>query len=214
MNRTFQRRRILVDKGLQGRLCLAGLLHGGVVLAAMVLGILAPIVLELSAAQPRRYEEQAIVMLYLHERLPWVLLVGALVVVAASLRQSHRIAGPLVRFKRNLRLLGEGMLPPTLHTRRRDLLKEEVACLNAAVDGVADRVGAIQDAQVEVRAAVADLLDASVDPDDRRLQALLRAVRGVDARLAAFTDCDPDAEAAPTAAAVAKAEAVAASAVP
>lgn len=214
MTRTFQRRRILVDKGLQGRLCFAGLLHGGVVLAAVVVGILAPIVFELSAVQPRRYEEQAIVMLYLHERLPWVLLVGALAVVASSLRQSHRIAGPLVRFKRNLRLLAAGQLPPALHTRRRDLLKEEVACLNAAVEGVADRVGAIQDAQVQVRAAVADLIDASVDPDDRRLQALLRAVRGVDARLAAFTDCDPDAEAAPTAASAATGKALAGSAVP
>jgi hypothetical protein len=188
---TFQRRRYLVDRGLQGRLCLSGLLHGAVVLAAIAVGILAPIVLELSAAQPRMFEEQAIVMLYLHERLPWVVGLCAVVVVGMALRQSHRIAGPLVRFKRNLRLVADGKLPPPLRTRRGDLMKDEVQCLNAAVDGVARRIDAVQDAHDAVRGALDDLLAASVDPQDRRLVALSTALAGLDRALAAFQPVDP-----------------------
>lgn len=188
---SFQRRRFLVDRGLQGRLCVAGLLHGGVVLFAIVVGILAPIVLELSAAQPQRFEEQAIVMLYLHERMPWVLGLCALVLGGMALLQSHRIAGPLVRFKRNLRLVADGKLPPPLRTRRGDLLKEEVACLNAAVDGVARRIDAVQDAHDAMRAALDDLVAASTDPHDRRLVALTGALRRLDAELAAFQPVDP-----------------------
>jgi hypothetical protein len=187
----FQRRRFLVDRGLQGRLCVSGLLHGGVVLLAIVLCILAPLVLELSAAQPHRFEEQAIVMLYLHERMPWVVAICAAILVAMALSQSHRIAGPLVRFKRNLRLVAEGQLPPPLRTRRGDLMKEEVACLNAAVDGVARRIDDVQDAHDGVRAALEDLLAASVDPHDRRLVALSDALRSLDRALAAFQPVDP-----------------------
>lgn len=191
MTQRFHRRRFLVDRGLQGRLCVSGLLHGGVVLLAIALGILAPIVIELSAAQPHRFEEQAIVMLYLHERMPWVVGVCAAILVAMALSQSHRIAGPLVRFKRNLRLVADGKMPPPLRTRRGDLMQEEVACLNAAVDGVARRIDAVQDAHDAVRVALDDLLAASVDPEDRRLVALSAALRGLDGALAAFQPVDP-----------------------
>ena len=44
----FKRRRYLVDMGLQGRMLLAGLLHGGLVLAALLGGIFAPVVLDLA----------------------------------------------------------------------------------------------------------------------------------------------------------------------
>ncbi|MBM3974802.1 MAG: hypothetical protein FJ301_11945 [Planctomycetes bacterium] len=191
MTQRFQRRRFLVDRGLQFRLCALGLLHGVVVLLAIVLGILAPVVLELSAAQPHRFEEQAVVMLYLHERMPWVVGFCVAILVAMALSQSHRIAGPLVRLKRNLRFVADGKLPPPLRTRSGDLMQEEVACLNAAVDGVARRIDAIQAAHDAVRAALDDLLAASVERENRRLATLSAALRGLDGAVAAFQPVDP-----------------------
>ena len=88
-----------------------------------------------------------------------------LVVLVAS----HRIAGPLVRYKRNLRLIAQGKLPPPLRTRPDDYLKEEVVCLNEAVAGVRQRIDAIREAQV----AVAREIQAVVARSPRQASALL-----------------------------------------
>ncbi|MBM3960849.1 MAG: hypothetical protein FJ306_02965 [Planctomycetes bacterium] len=201
----FKRRRYLVDMDLQGRMLLAGLLHGGLVLVALLGGIFAPVVLDLAASPTRRFEEEAIIMLYLHGRLPLIVLLCVAVVGLTSIRQSHRIAGPLVRFKRHLRQLAVGELPPLLRTRRTDMLKDEVACLNAAVAGVAARVDGLRTAQASVHAALDRLAEVDVDLDGRRREALRAAVRQVDAALAAFAAVDadgkePDAAARPVAA--------------
>jgi hypothetical protein len=188
----YKRRRYLVDMGLQGRMLLAGLLHGGLALAALLGGIFAPVVLDLAASPPRRFEEEAIIMLYLHERLPLIVLLCAAVVGLTSIRQSHRIAGPMVRFKRHLRQLAGGEIPPLLRTRRNDMLKDEVACLNAAVAGVAARVDGLRAAQASVHEALDRLAEVDVDLDGRHREALRAAVRQVDAALAAFTAVDAE----------------------
>jgi hypothetical protein len=197
MAATYKRRRYLVDMGLQGRMLLIGLLHGGFVLAAMLVGVLAPVVCDLASSPTRRFEEEAIIMLYLHERMPLVVLVCALVVGLTSVRQSHRIAGPMVRFKRHLRQLAAGELPPTLRTRRADMLKDEVACLNAAVAGLAARIEGVRAAQAGVHAALERLDDA--DYDGSRREALRTAAQAVDAALAAFVFVDETGAAVPPA---------------
>jgi hypothetical protein len=85
-------------------------------------------------------EEQAVVMLYMHERFWWLASLCVVIVVLGAVKFSHRIAGPLVRFKRNLRLMADGKLPSPLRTRSGDYLQEEVACLNQAVAGLTARV--------------------------------------------------------------------------
>ena len=103
---------------------------------AIGFGIFAPL-LGLEDAVTRAIEEQSIVMIYLHDRF-WIIAALALIlVVVGAIRYSHRVAGPLVRFKRNLKMLGKQMLP--LRTRRSDFLKEEVCVLNRAVAGVSAR---------------------------------------------------------------------------
>lgn len=184
MAETYKRRRYLVDTGLQGRMLFSGLLHGGFVLAALLGGVFAPVVIDLAASPTRRFEEEAIIMLYLHERMPLIVLLCALVVGLTSIRQSHRIAGPMVRFKRHLRQLAAGELPPMLRTRRNDMLKDEVACLNDAVAGVAARIEGLRAAQAGVRAALGGL--GEIDLDGSRRDALRAAVLKVDAALGAF----------------------------
>lgn len=147
----FRRRQVVVDRPFQRSLCLHGVGLGLVALAAMSAGIFVPLLWNLDAARPGADTDSAVVMVYMHERF-WLVAGICLVLVAlGALRLSHRIAGPLVRYKRNLRLLAQGRLPPPLRTRRRDYLKEEVACLNEAVDGVRERVAAIRAAQAALR---------------------------------------------------------------
>lgn len=185
----FRRRRIVVDRPFQWSLCLHGVKLGLAVLVAVTFGMFAPLLWQLDGARSQAAVdgELAIVMVYLHERF-WIVAGGCLVLVGfAAMRLSHRIAGPLVRYKRNLRLLAEGKLPSPLRTRRRDYLKEEVVCLNAAVDGVRQRVEAIRAATVVLRRELA----AAVDGEPRlavRLQGALEAQRQLEQRVAGFRE--------------------------
>ncbi|MCK5941820.1 MAG: hypothetical protein KAI24_07640, partial [Planctomycetes bacterium] len=153
----FRRWRYIVDWRLQGSLLTSGLLYGAIVLTAVGLGIFAPLLWDLGGSNQDGFEEQSIVMLYLHDRF-WGIAAGCLVLVAVgTISFSHRVAGPLVRFKRNLRLLADGKMPPPLRSRSADFLKEEVTALNRAVSGVSARVEAIRRAQLDVRRRVAAL---------------------------------------------------------
>ena len=151
------RSRYIVDWGLQGNLLAHGLLYGGLSLLALTAGIFAPLLWNLGGGGlVTEFEEQAVVMLYMHERFWLPALVCMTIVVISSIRLSHRIAGPLVRFKRNLRLLADGKLPEPLRTRANDHLKEEVVCLNGAVAGIAARVAAIRNAELHLRRCLAE----------------------------------------------------------
>ena len=189
-NRGYVRRRVIVDWKLQGSLIAHVLLYGGLVLVAIVGGIFAPLAWDLASGRPGAFEEQAIVMLYMHERFWLLAAASACIVGVSAVRLSHRIAGPLVRYKRNLRLLAAGELPPPLRTRDRDYLKEEVACLNAAVAGVAARVGAIRAAHRALQAELDRLLPAAA-ASRATAEAAAAAARELTAAIAAFATVDP-----------------------
>lgn len=187
----YARRRYIVDWKLQGPICLHALFYGGLVLAAIVIGIFLPLVWELgSANQPVGYEERSIVMLYLHDRLWWLMLGCAAIVAVSAIRLSHRIAGPLVRYKRNLRLLAEGKLPTPLRTRDADFLKEEVACLNEAVAGVQHRIAAIRRAHAVLATEIASVAMRAASAPAPDCTALLTASRDLEQAVAAFAAHD------------------------
>lgn len=185
----FRRTRLLVDRSLQRSLCAHFLGIGLFVLGVFTVGLFAPLLWRLVRGMPSEAEQQtaASVLLYMHDQV-WFLVAGSFAFLAVwALRLSHRIAGPLVRYKRNLRLLAEGRLPPPLYTRRRDYLKEEVACLNAAVDGVRTRLAAVRAANARLRSAVGVLQSST--PSSREALAEARAAQvELERCLAAFTE--------------------------
>jgi len=198
MTRRILRWRFIVDWKLQGSLCLHGLLYGSLVLAAVSVGIFLPLLWGLGDADRISVlEEQSVVMLYMHERFWWLALSCLLIVVLGAVKFSHRIAGPLVRYKRNLRLLASGKLPPPLRTRPGDYLKEEVACLNQAVAGITTRVEAMQRAQVtlqgEIEAAAARVSRQAAF----ELEPVLAASRELQRCLASIERFDPGDETPP-----------------
>lgn len=168
----LRRLRYVVDWRMQGSLTAHGVVYGASVLAAIGFGIFAPLLWGLADADAESgFEEQSIVMIYLHDRFWLIALLSLLVVVIGTVRFSHRVAGPMVRYKRNLSLLASGKLPPPLKTRRSDFLKEEVEILNRAVAGVGARAASIRSAQAEVARRV-DALAAA--PEASRAAALQR----------------------------------------
>ncbi|HEB53166.1 MAG TPA: hypothetical protein ENI87_07935 [bacterium] len=203
----FVRWRYVVDWKLQGSLIVHGVVYGVLVLLAVSFGVFAPLLWELGVggAPEQDFEEHAIVLLYLHERF-WLLAAACLVVVViGAIRFSHRVAGPMVRYKRNLRLLAAGKLPPPLRTRSNDFLKEEVACLNEAVAGVGERVEAIRRAQADLRHQLAAWLE-SEQPPAQAVETLLAACAEVDRAIDEFVHVDTADERRPDSAGPAPAE--------
>lgn len=189
-NAIIRRRRIVVDRPFQWSLCLHGIVQGLFVLCAVSFGIFAPLLWQLGERAPNSVTDvdSAIVMLYMHDRFWSVAGLCLLLVTFAALRMSHRIAGPLVRYKRNLRLIAEGRLPPPLRTRARDYLKEEVVCLNEAVQGVRERVDAIRSAAGLARRELQAVVDQCSDTRKVALESLVEAQRQLDACIQRFEE--------------------------
>lgn len=190
MKPRFQRWRYVVDWKLQGSLIIHGLTYGGMVLLAVSLGIFSPLLWDLGTVDmDAGYEEQAIVMLYLHERFWFLAAMCLVIVVFGAIRYSHRVAGPMVRYKRNLRLLADGKFPPPLRTRRADFMKEEVGCLNKAVVGVGERVDAIRRAQVDLRRKLTDYM-ATTGEVPEELTAVVTACDDLETAVRTFQHVD------------------------
>ncbi|HEX6813239.1 MAG TPA: hypothetical protein VF384_16575 [Planctomycetota bacterium] len=186
------RRRMVVDWKLQGSLCAHVLIYGGLMILVVGAGIFLPLLQSLDQ-MPRGPgpNEQAFVMVYMHERFWFIALLCFALVGLGAIKLSHRIAGPLVRAKRNLRLLANGQLTPPLRTRDHDYLQEEVSCLNQAVAGVAERVGAIRKAQLAVSRELAVALSAMPGHAAAELEPVVLASRELERSLGGFTSVDP-----------------------
>lgn len=196
------RRRYFVDRTLQGRLIAHALCHGALLIALFCGGVFAPVLWQLGGSQNAVSFEAATVMLYMHESFWPIASIGVVVVSVGSVRFSHRIAGPMVRFKRNLRLLADGKLTPPLRTRNGDLMQEEVAALNAAVHGVAQRVDAVRSAQLALRRELTIVLDASDAQARQQLHPLIDACEALELAVRGFRHVDPGDERAGAAAPV------------
>lgn len=140
LSKLCMRRHFLVDARLQLGLAVRAGMYTMLVLCVMGVGLFIPLVeaLDRGPTTPG-IGDSAAAMIYLHENF-WLLAGLCLaVVLIAAIAVSHRIAGPMVRFKRHLHTIGAGQLPPRMRTRRDDFMKAEVAALNAMVDELQTR---------------------------------------------------------------------------
>ncbi|MCC6673292.1 MAG: hypothetical protein IT458_19680 [Planctomycetes bacterium] len=175
--RSWFRRQWIVDRSFQLDLIWRATLLTLGVLVLLTLGVFVPLLHQSSAEgpDPIRSTDAAVVLLYMHERF-WAIAAACLVVaVLGALVISHRIAGPLVRFKRHLRMLGEGRVPEPLRTRRHDYLKPEVEVLNETMAKLAEHFAALRSAQAAVVHALARAEARAAFSTDAELRDALQA---------------------------------------
>ncbi len=84
----------------------------------------------------------------------------------ASLRASHRIAGPVYVFTRELRTVGEGNLTARISLREQDMFSEAAQDINASLEQLAGRVERVKSAARELQAAQAAGADCSARLDE------------------------------------------------
>jgi len=84
-----------------------------------------------------------------------------------TLYDSHRIGGPLYRFRANLRAVGEGDLTLVTRLREKDELQSLTEAMNDMTGGLRQKVLAVGAAGDEIRSALAALQGQSREDMDR-----------------------------------------------
>lgn len=171
------RRRFLVDPPFQWSLAAHTIVLAVFLLATVLVGLWWPLLNGIDAEQGDRVQavDAATALLQLHSNLWWIALVCLVLPLLASVRVSHRIAGPLVRVKRMLQQLADGQLPAPIQTRRKDYLQPEVALLNQAVEQLAEAMRQMQADQQLLRGLLRQAGQQAGNPADAELERLLRA---------------------------------------
>jgi nitrate/nitrite-specific signal transduction histidine kinase len=155
----WMRRTFIVDPGFQGAVIARSLLSAGFLLLVILGGLFLPLMIQIAgseSAHPLDASAVASAFLYLHEHLLPLLGVYFVFAVLSAIRFSHRIAGPMVRFKRDIYAIGDGHFPAPLRTRPDDYMKAEVRALNDMSQSLAQRARDIRDAQMALQETLHD----------------------------------------------------------
>lgn len=174
-----RRRRLLVNR-LQTRNVIVQLGWIGVILTLFACLLFGPTVYDLFAATGPRQQRAAGMFLDLHARL-W----PALVAVAASLAavivvHSHRVVGPLVRFKAVFEAVTRGELWVAAKIRPRDYPQDESLALEAMLASLRQRIGDAQKAATSLEAALQRLPAGTADEADRAFGRLRQSLAAYD----------------------------------
>lgn len=156
--RPYKRRRILIDR-FQYRLLGMNLLYFCTILLIFVATLFLPLILQLysETLSVTEQAEAASQFLSLHARVwPAVFLVFALLAIH-SIFVSHRIAGPLYRFRSTLRAVADGDLSSRVTLRKHDYLVEDLDVLKQMIASLRTKIRSIEEPYEEARALVMTL---------------------------------------------------------
>jgi hypothetical protein len=144
----LRRRQFVVDSKLQFSVLLITLGYVGFLLLVVSLSLFGPLVFKLRnvGLEPPSDEvvSAALAILYLHQRFWLTILLALVVIVLHSLRTTHRIAGPLYRFRRVFESVTRGVFPKPAKLRKGDYLTPEMEVINRMVTTLGGRIGQAQ----------------------------------------------------------------------
>jgi methyl-accepting chemotaxis protein len=158
----YKRRRILVE-GFQARFVATELAWLAVCFTLFVAALLGPLVWEINSGRISPYDlTWATEFFELHNRI-WLPLIALFLGVSWMLvRVSHRVAGPLYRFRQVFAQITRGDLSVRVRVRDGDYLTREGEDFDAMIRAVRDRV---RRAQVSAAAVSRDLAKLSASTD-------------------------------------------------
>jgi methyl-accepting chemotaxis protein len=161
----------LIDS-LQYHLLLVNLTYFFAVVLVFAAAVFAPAVWKMNSGSWVERQEAANQFLYLHARIwPAVLVLFALLVIHSAV-MSHRIAGPLYRFRRVFSSIAGGDLTVRAVIRKRDHLRKEADSINKMIEGLSSKVRSVEVESAEL-AALAGEIDKAVTDDSGGIRAWL-----------------------------------------
>ena len=185
--RSFFRRRIIVDR-FQYRLLAANLCYLTIICIAAAALVFGPMLLELRGPPSHSPEREATanVFLYLNARIWPIFLVLFPLIALHSIILSHRVAGPLYRFRQVFKSAENGDLSGNVRIRRNDYLKNDVTCINEMLVGLRGKAAAIKEAFSELAGAFSEFRDGTsggADPETRN------GIESLDGKVEALGRC-------------------------
>jgi methyl-accepting chemotaxis protein len=158
---SFWNRRIIVNT-FQYRLLAGNLLYLSSVVLVFFIVLFAPVVAILAdgSVPPAQREVAAHQFLVLHERVWFALPALITLCIFHSIVVSHRIAGPLHRFKQILSRLAGGDLSMNVTVRQHDYLRQEAEVMAETVSRLNERVRAIREGHRQASATLPLLMHA------------------------------------------------------
>lgn len=170
----FGGRRQRVVVGFQARLAATQLAWTIGLLLLLVALLVGPAIHDLEAMDERTRLDAATVLLSLHDRIWSAVIAVTAALAAVTLTLTHRVAGPLYRFRHVFEAVSIGQLWVHAGIRSTDYPKEESAALEHMLGTLRTQIGRARLATQEARAAT--------DP-----VAAMDAIRRADEALAFFT---------------------------
>lgn len=157
----FKRRHLIVDR-FQYRLVAISAGHFGLVLLVFLVAMLLPLMLQLDDPSASYIENQRVadVLLFFNEQLWLPLAAVFLLLTVHSLFVSHRIAGPLYRFRMIYKALAGGNLSIRANIRKHDYLHADARALSEMIEALETRIRGLEDQMVLLGQGAAQLKDA------------------------------------------------------
>jgi general secretion pathway protein G len=159
------KRRIIIVDGFQAQWVLTLLVWVAALLAAFAALLIGPPVWQMIMGDASHSDlETASALLALHDRL-WLPLAALFLALAlVVIKLTHRVAGPLYRFRVVFGELAKGNLAVSAKIRKNDYLQLECQAIEAMVEQIAGRVKSAQAAVSELQDELATV--STIDPHE------------------------------------------------
>ncbi len=191
-----KRTRILIAR-FQVQLLLINILYSIAILLIFAAALFLPLILQLNNETISIIEqaEAASQFLSLHARVWPAIFVIFVLLAIHSLFVSHRIVGPLYRFRRIFRTVAQGDLTVRANLRKHDYLENESDVLNEMIGSLQTQVKGMKEHYEEVRAQVIALERAIASGSVEGMNTNIEGLRGQVERFKVVMDqfrIDPD----------------------
>ncbi len=143
----IRRRHFIVDKKFQFKLMIVSTAYVLFFLVVTAIATFYPLIRDLE--RPGYLSDEVLrsvtTFLYLHAHF-WPAALFALVAICLhSISTSHKIAGPLYRFKKVFNSIAQGEIPGKIRLRKNDHLQNEAEHINRMLSALRDNIGALKE---------------------------------------------------------------------
>jgi methyl-accepting chemotaxis protein len=171
----LRRRKYVIDWRFQLKFLLNTLGYLTFMILVISVSLFAPLILQLRHIDATSAEASnlALKILYLHDKF-WLPVFLSLVAISLdSLRTTHKIAGPLYRFRRVFEALSDGRLPKPVKLRKGDHLRAEMEAINGMLVALREQIGQMQTGAEKLHGTISRYCElpkaATEDPEAHNL---------------------------------------------
>lgn len=174
----IQIRRLFVG-GLQSRLVAVGMLHFAFIVCVVAAIVFLPLAIRLSfdSVYDGVVQNAARDFMVLHHYLWPALAFAFVLLVLHDILVTHRIAGPLMRMRREFDAIAEGNLNRHVEVRRGDYLHEEAASMDAMLSRLRARLEAVREVHAGAVAGLDDVQRSVEHGNSEHFDAAMASVR-------------------------------------